>query len=189
MTNYNLNRFIRRCIYTLKKEYGVSIVLYKLLTASTNRDTGVKTETHTSHPITRAVVLPLKEVPEVIKNISVLSANKRFAFGGYFDTGTRMFLIDRKDVPGIDDLTVHDWIIYKDKRYDIKSLEELEDNTSWIVIGHAQEGVVPVQDRRGTVEHTLNLTQEAAYVLEEATRYFELVDVLSFVHDSTTVII
>ena len=185
MTNYNLNRFIRRCIYTLKREYGVSIVLYKLLTTNTDRDTGVKTETHTSYPISRAVVLPLKEIPEVIKNISILSANKRFAFGGYFDTGTRMFLIDRKDVKDVEDLTVHDWIIYHDKRYDIKSLEELEDNTSWIVIGNAQEGVVPVQDRLGTINHTLNLTQEAAYVLEQATRYFELVDVLSFTHNAT----
>ena len=161
MSNSYLNQIIRRVIYALKREYGNSITIYVLGTSTRDVETGILTETHTSYEIARAPVLPAKVMPEVVKNISMISANKKFAFGGYFDTSTRLFLIDRRDVPDISELTNHDWIIYRDKRFDITNFFELEYSTSWMVTAKAQEGLVPPQDRRVIAEDTQTFTDTA----------------------------
>ena len=91
--NYNLIKFIQRNLYQLKREYGGSITVYVLGGVDTDLKTGVKTAAHTSYPISRAIVLPVRIKREVIQTISMISANKKFVQGGTFDTGTRTFII------------------------------------------------------------------------------------------------
>jgi len=160
-TNYNLIRFIRQNIYTLKREYGGSITIYKLLDASTNLDSGTKTYNASSYEIKRAVVLPVRIMRHVIQSISLISANKKIVQGGTFDMGDRVFIVDRRDVPSTLELMKDDWIIYDDRRYDIKSIEEYEQKTAWLIVGKLIAGVVPEQHRRNYNTDTLNLTQTA----------------------------
>ena len=160
-TNYELIRFIRQNIFTLKREYGSSITVYKLLDASTNLDSGVKSYTSNSYEIRRAVVLPVHMVRHVIQSISLISANKKIVQGGTFDMGDRVFIIDRRDVPSTLELMKDDWVIYDDRRYDIKTIDEYEQKTAWLIVGKLIAGVVPEQHRRTYPDDTLNLTQTA----------------------------
>lgn len=145
--NYNLIRLVRTCIYHLKRDYGGEITLYRLGTATTDRATGVKSETHSSVYIPRAVVLPVNVKREVIQSISAISANKKVVMGGSFDTGTRVFIIDRQDARGYS-LTNDDWIVYKHVRYDIVTIDEFEDATAWLITAKAVEGAPPNEDIR-----------------------------------------
>ena len=160
-TNYELNRFIRQNIYTLKREYGGSITVYKLVDASTNLDSGVKSYSANSYEIRRAIVLPVHVVRHVIQSISLISANKKIVQGGTFDMGDRVFIIDRRDVPSTLDLMKDDWIIYDDRRYDIKAIDEYEQRTAWLIVGKLIAGVIPEQHRRTYPDDILNLTQTA----------------------------
>jgi hypothetical protein len=144
--NYNLIRFIRRCIGQLKKEYGGPITIYKLGTATTNLNTGVKSYSNTSYPITMAVVLPANVSREVTQTISLISANKKLVQGGSYDTGKRRFIIDRRDVSSTLELHKDDWIVYDGRRYDILAIEEFEQKTAWMVVGKRIEGVDPPED-------------------------------------------
>lgn len=144
-TNYNLNRLIRNVIYQMKRQYGGDITLYKLVSAGTDRATGVKTETHTSVYISRAVVLPVNIRRELLQSISLISANKQLVMGGSFDAGLRVFIIDRRDAPGYD-LSNDDWIVYDHKRYDIVSIDEFEQSTAWLITAKALQGVAPHED-------------------------------------------
>ena len=134
MVNYTLIKFIRRCIYQMKREYGGSITLYQLGAVATDYQSGVKTVTRTSYPITRAIVLPDRIKREVINTISMISANKKFVQGGTFATGTRTFIIDRRDVPNLAVINNEDWIMYDGKRYELKWIDEFEQNTAWLII-------------------------------------------------------
>jgi hypothetical protein len=137
--NYNLIRFIRRCIRQMKKEYGGPVTLYKLNSATTDRATGAKTVNRDSLYIARAVVLPDKLTREKVQTISIISANKQVVQGGTYDPGTRRFIIDRTDAPGWD-LQQDDWLVYNSHRYDIKYIEEFEQRTAWLVAARKVDG-------------------------------------------------
>jgi hypothetical protein len=164
MSNYNLNRLVRSVTYQMKKQYGGEITLYKLVSAATDRSTGVKTETHTSVYIRRAVVLPVRVKRELIQSISQISANKKLVMGGNFDVGVRMFIVDRRDAPGFE-LTNDDWIVYDHTRYDIEAIDEYEQATSWLITARAIEGAAPYEDIRANgTDYILDLIQTASAV-------------------------
>ena len=83
--NYNLIRFIRRCIYQMKREYGGPITVYRLINTGTDLQTGVKTVNRDSIDVVRAVVLPNRLTREAIQSISVISADKKIVQGGTYD--------------------------------------------------------------------------------------------------------
>lgn len=143
--NYNLIRLVRRCISQMKKEYGSPITVYKLGDTTTDLETGVKTVSRTSTYIKRAVVLPNRLSRDAIRSISLISANKQVVEGGYYDVGTRTFIIDRRDASGVT-LAEDDWIVYDGKRYDIKTIEEFEQQTAWMVVAREIEGAVTHED-------------------------------------------
>lgn len=161
-TNYALKKWIRQTVYQLKKEYGGSITIYELVSAATDLETGTKTATYNSYPIARAVVLPIHAVRSVIQTISLISANKKLVQGGSFDSGDRVFLIDRGDVPSTFSLEKDDWIEYDGKRYDVKYIDEYEPGSSWLVLGKMIEGVVPELHLRAYPRNTFTLTTSAA---------------------------
>ena len=161
--NYNLISFIRRTIRQMKKEYGGPITVYKLGTAETDYDSGVKTYSHSSTPINRAVVLPSRVAREITQTISMISANKKVVQGGTYDTGKRAFIIDRTDVPATFNFNNDDWIIYDGKRFDIITVDEFEYKTGWIVVGKVIEGTNPRQDLYAKGNgYLLSLTQSAS---------------------------
>lgn len=130
----------------MKKDYGGSITLYVLNSVDTDYETGVKTSGHTSYDIDRAIVLPNRIKREAVQTISVISVNKKMVQGGTYDTGFRHFIIDRKDLPSNVVLKNDDWLVYNHKRYDIKTIDEFEQNTAWVVVAKEVEGATPYED-------------------------------------------
>jgi len=164
--NYNLIRFIRRCIRQMKKEYGNEITVYQLGTTTTNYDTGVRATTANSVYIRRAVVLPVKLTRDIIQTISVISANKKMVQGGTFDPGLRDFIIDRTDVTPAWTIKKDDWIVYDNKRYDVKYVEEYEYKTAWYIQAKLVEGNPVYQHHHEkTNDYLLTLTHSATAVI------------------------
>ena len=145
--NYNLIRFIRRCIRQMKKEYGSAITVYHITDTSTNLTTGVRETTKDSVYIRRAVVLPNVLTRDSVQSISLISANKQVVQGGTYDPGTRRFIIDRTDAPAWC-LRQDDWIVYDSKKYEIKTIEEFEQATAWLIVAREVKSHVPEQDLR-----------------------------------------
>jgi len=138
--SYSLNRQLQRVMYALKRQYGGAIVVYQNQSVATDPRTGEVTRTKTAVRIQRAVVLPVTVLREVKQAISVISANKMAVSGGSgFETGKRLFIIDRRDAPSLV-LCASDWIGYGGRRYAIESFEEYEFSSAWIVVGKALLG-------------------------------------------------
>jgi len=141
VVNRNLNRRIRQALYTLKRMFGGTIYLSKKTNVDTNYETGAKSEFERTYKIDRAVVMPVSVAREAVQTISMISANKQFMYGGTYDIGTRIFIVDAQDLPKDSTIETDDWLVYNDKRYQIKTREELEQATGWVIIAREVEGV------------------------------------------------
>jgi len=188
--NYNLIRFIRRCISQMKREYGGPVTIYHLNDATTNLQTGVKSVDRDSVYISRAVVLPKKLSRDAVQSISLISANKKVVQGGTYDPGTRTFIIDRRDVPSDWDLRQDDWIVYDSKRYDMKWISEFEQKTAWLVVGREVERLVPEEDIYCAGTSLITLSDEVSYfirsrILFDVADSFGLSDVADHVLNHT----
>ncbi len=131
----NLNRRIRQLLYSLKRQYGGPVTVYKLEDSTTDYQSGVKRQLVTFTNIARAIILPVKVVREIATSITIVAANKMMVYGGSYDAGTRQFILDAQDLPRDFQLAKDDFIMYNDRRYEVKSYEEFEFHTAWSVIG------------------------------------------------------
>lgn len=143
--NRGMNRYIRKVFYTLKRQYGGRVHVYKLLNTNTDYKSGEKTFSRTMHTVHRCIVLPAKLQREAIQTISHISANKMFVVGGSYDAGTRLFVIDSRDMPAGYEFAQDDWLVYNNRRYEIKDITEFEQHSGWVITGREVRGSRPEQ--------------------------------------------
>ena len=153
-SNRGMNRFMRRVLYSLKRLYGGRIDLYKLGTVTTDYKTGVKTVTRTVVPIKRSIVLPVKIWRSIGPNTT-----PEFNYGGTYDLGTRIFVIDARDLPTDYVIEKDDWLVYNGQRYGLKNITELEQHTGWELLGQVVVGCQLEQLFVTLIEQQLTLTQ------------------------------
>ena len=151
-------RFINRTLYRLKRSYGTPVDLYKF-TSTTDINTGEITETFTVKKIRRALVEPTREMRSFVYDLAYISANKDFTMGGFFDPSDRIVVVDRKrDIPSDwGDLNLNQFFMIKNKRYDIKSLQEYENNSALVFICRETQG--QVLTHMATVISVMSLSQ------------------------------
>lgn len=140
-----LSRVIRQTIYGLKQHYGNPIGVYKLTSASTDYKTGIKTASVTSVDVQKCIVLPSLIDRDLEQSISYISASKAFTSQGGpgWDEGLRDFIFDAQDLPPGYKWAVEDWLVYRDQRYDIQNIEDLEFSVGWLVRAKEVNGVDP----------------------------------------------
>jgi len=163
--NRNLNQRIRQALYQLKKDYGAPIDIYKLVASETDARTGEKVITKTVTHVRRAVVVPSRMDRIANQTISLISANKQFVTGGHYDVNQRDFIIDRRDVPALPELTADDWIVYNRRKYQVKTVESFEVDAGWVVTARELVGETPefIHDLRAESHidlHDSGLTSE-----------------------------
>lgn len=135
IVNHGLNRRIRQALYALKRGFGSTVKVCKLINAETDYTTGKRDVDSSEITIHRCIVLPAKVQREVVQTISIISANKEFAYGGSYDADTRLFVIDARDLPRGYTLKLDDWLEYGGYRYSPKIIEELEQHNGWTITG------------------------------------------------------
>jgi hypothetical protein len=115
--------------------------------------------------INRAVVLPVSLSRDITQTISMISANKQLLQGGTFDPGLRRFIVDRNDVPTSFTLKKDDWLVYDGRRYDIKTVEEFEYKTGWLIAAKQIQGAAVNQDILVHPTRLLTLNQTVIAVI------------------------
>lgn len=148
--NRNLLAMSRTALYGLKRQYGGRIDVYKLVSSETDARTGVRTIDKQVFTIRKAIVMPVKIIRLQEQSISLISANKSLVMGGTIDTGTRDFIIDRRDCPDLPELTADDWVVYDGSKYQISTVYEYEPQAGWVInakklVGERPEQVIAVQ--------------------------------------------
>jgi hypothetical protein len=156
-----LPRFIRKTIYSLKRKYGTEVTYFRLNSSNTDYDTGEKIVDTTAYRITKCAALPAKLARELTKNVSMISGNKLFAWGGTYDAAVRVFIIDSYDLPRGFVPEMDDYIVYNGYRYSIKDVTIFEQHAGWIITAKTDVGTPT--DRVVSVDTTddLEISEEA----------------------------
>jgi len=131
---YFLNRQMQIALYALKRQYGGPLIVYRLLTSEVDPKTGEATVETRATRIRRAIVLPATFTREVVRNISLISADKQLVQGGGYDSSKRVFIIDRRDARNLT-ISLDDWLIWGGHKYQPEKIEEMEFQSGWIVTG------------------------------------------------------
>lgn len=158
--NRNLSRRINQTMYALKRKWGGSFVIYQMGDATVNSQTGVRNVPQAVTPVRRGIIMPAKTIREAMQTISVISANKTFVSGGSYDSSTKTFIVDRVDAPNLD-LTESDWIVYDNRRFEVKEFQEFEFDSAWVITGKAIEGEIPEQIRLLSADNLIRVEQDA----------------------------
>lgn len=157
MVNPSLQRLIQQALYSLKRDFGNRIVLYQGVPTA-DILTGEITRNVTGYHINRAIVLPVK-VLDAVKTLTQGGlAGRLNIIGSHYDTGKRLFIIDRRDLPVA--LSLDDWIRYDNRKYSFDSLEEYEYHTAYLIQGSELVGEVSMgADLTGTVSSAIDFNQ------------------------------
>lgn len=115
---------IKRVLYTLKRQHGVPVTLMQRTSSTVDLPTGNKTVAYRSIDIARALELPDVSQRKFAYDLAFIFANRSFTYGAHFDIGMKRFLIDQSDM-GTFQLKLDDYIIFNNKRYEVKQLEEV----------------------------------------------------------------
>ena len=159
MTRSANTRRIQQTLFLLRKDYGGPVVVYRLLSASADAETGVRQTNVDTFEVAKAIVLPVKWSLEEIRGISLISSNKSLVQGGWYQAGKQAFIIDSRDLgfePSVDD-----WLIHDGRRFNFESVEMAEDHASWVIVAKALPGRAEGQVFVVKAESFISLTSEA----------------------------
>lgn len=164
MSNSSRDYLIQRTLYDLKQKYGEEIQIYRLESASTNYETGVKSATKSVIDIRKAIVLPTIEMRRFFASIAFINASKQFlALGNQgFDQSSRGFIIEARDIEPQSsgfEFELEDWIVYRSHRYDVAEIERLEFDVGWLILGKEVKGSIP--------ERVINLNASSVLEIED----------------------
>ena len=95
MPAQNTLRQIKLIFYKLSRSYGQAITLYKPTGIVTDYKLGTNIATFSSLDISHVIVLP-----ETLKREFLNLSGGSFQYGGYFDVGSRIFIIEAKHLNG-----------------------------------------------------------------------------------------
>ncbi len=154
----SLTRSIRQTLYMLKRQFGGTIDIYTLISSNTDPRTGEVVTNKEVVNVDRAIILPARITREVKKSISQISANKMFVVGGTYDASRRLFIVDRNDVPDLQ-LTNNSYVVYRNRKYEIETIQEFEFEAGWIITGRELIGEVPQQVHVLNADNFISLSQ------------------------------
>ncbi len=160
MRNPNVIRQVRETIYALKKEFGEPVSVYKLSSASTDYETGVKTATRTSVDVRLCPILPAGVMRKFAQSAAYLKTSAPFTTPGGqgWDQGTRGFIFDARDLPVGYVFEIEDWVVYDSRRYDPKEVIAIE-GLGWMVTATEVRGALPEQIINLNVVDTFGVEQ------------------------------
>jgi len=76
---------------------------------------------------------------------------------GARDMSTRDFIVDRKDAIGLTGLTSDDWLVYKNRKFQVVTVEAYEFDAAWLITAKELAGEVPQQTFNANVSDELGM--------------------------------
>lgn len=160
--NRKQTRFIRRTLYSLKKEFGFSITFHKL-TETYDLETGERTPSIEIKKVNKVIVMPDALQRKFEYDLAFIAAAKNFTYGGFYDTSLRRLIIDRQDL-GDFELELGMYFIWSEERWEIAKIVEFELQTGFIVFARMVEGATRYQVSEINLESSLIFSQEQEVV-------------------------
>lgn len=156
----NALNYITQLLYTLKKDYGYPLELYRYTNLNLDTVTGKREITREVIKVSRAIVLPSTLARRFEYDRTFIAGNKDFSYGASFDVNTRQVLIDAKDLSKNFDIELDYSAIYENARYQVKTLERIDCRLAYILTLVKTKGSLKEEVFNLRVGNTLGVTQK-----------------------------
>jgi len=151
-------RNVRGILYQARRQWGVPAKLVRETSGVFDTKTGKSSPTRVYHDIRQFVTWQAMTAQKFEYDMSYVAANKNFTYGGLFEVGDRVAIIDRADLDL--EIKLSDWIIYDSKRFTIKRLTELDFNVGYMLHLRVLAQDPPYQVIDKEVIHVVSVEQE-----------------------------
>lgn len=151
--------FMKTQMYALKRDYGFPAAVYRTTPGATNLETGEKSITRVKYAIDNVIVLPNKADTLGFYAAPLLQASRPFAYGGFQDQDLKFMMIDGEDLPVDFRLEQSDTIVYENKKFEIVTLLEIEDQLGYLVTAKWLKGESPNEVHEAVVYQALRFVQ------------------------------
>ena len=123
--------FLRNLLYGLKQTYGAPADVYQDSDETLDFTSGVRSVTTQKWKIRRAICLPTVTSAESLFPAAIKQIWKRDAA---VEAGTKVILVDRRDLPDGLHVETHGWYVVIDhRRYEVLKVEEFELRAAYLV--------------------------------------------------------
>ena len=139
--------FMRQLLYRLKRDYGSPVDIYYEAADAVDLTTGKRSITKEMWSVRRGITLPTS-----IHRDSVYAAalKSEFQYGSVVQFGDKTVILDRRDLPRGFKLGEENWyMILGGHRYEVRRVEEYEDETAYFVVLKETKGAPLESVRRG----------------------------------------
>jgi hypothetical protein len=133
--------FIKQILYKFKLDYGNPIDIYRYGSQTVDTRTGEIDKPKTVINIPLAIILDTGGSKRQFHS----TFNRKFDYGGDFDTSIQGCVIDSEDVPIGFEPTLEDYIVHLGKRWAIKSINPILNDCGWYLDIKQTEGTPPEQ--------------------------------------------
>jgi len=128
----NVLRQVKNVIYRLKRNYGLTVVFYKITGDQYDFKTGEVDRDAEAHTVKRCVVLPFKELKKFEYDLAYIATSKNFTYGALYDYRSRILMLDKDDISV--DITDDMYCVFNSERYQIKEINLSEDQQAYLII-------------------------------------------------------
>lgn len=156
---------IRKVLYQMKREYGVTINVNFRTSSTINSKTLQKTTVIDSFCVKRAILFPSSTERNFVYSLPMIASNKNFTYGALFDADRRRILIDAKDIPSGVTLDLDMWLVFDGKRYDFEEIHEYEFSSGFILVVRQATNVSLNNNIKRSYEQPLDLVQTVTAVV------------------------
>lgn len=151
--------FIKSNLYALKRDYGLPIDIYQKTGTTVNLITGATSSTENIIRLKKAIVLPLN-----LQTRGLLPRRGDFAYGGFLDLETKIFIILKKDAPDLS-LGSEDHIVSNHQRYNVQEFSEYDHKQAYLVIGKLLKNVQARVIVPKRIQDRIKLRESFAYLI------------------------
>lgn len=157
--------FLKTQMYALKRQYGYPAAVYRTTAGTTNLETGEKSVTRVKYAIDQVIVLPSRADSIGFYAAPLLQSSRPFAYGGFQDQDLKLMMIDGEDLPVDFRLEQSDSIVYEHKKFEIVTLQEIEDQIGYLVTAKWLKGEPPNEVHEVSLFQNFRIVQRTTEVL------------------------
>ncbi len=155
-------RFIRKLLYSLKKEYGFDITFHKMIEQTLDTELGTSEQTFEIKRVKRAIILPDNKQSTFEYDLAFIAAAKNFTYGGSYDTSLRKIIVDKQDL-GTYEIEIRDYVIWNEKRWEVAKISSFELETGFIVHVRLVEGTIRYMVTEQSLESSVVFSGTQSY--------------------------
>lgn len=149
--------FIENIFYKFKLDYGNPVDIYRYRSQTIDTKTGNIDRPKTVINIPLAIILDTGGSKRQFHD----TFNRKFNYGGNYDTAVQGCVIDVNDVPLDFELTMEDYIVHLGKKWTIVSLSPIINNLGWYLDLKETQGLPPSQLLNESICADLDIAQGA----------------------------